>query len=337
MNYEKIVNPETGRKVDVNGRIGKQILDKYVNIMNGGGVCGFNSKTNRCSKKAKETPEKCVLGEKGRCRLKNNSKISSKSLKKIPHHSSSYEMSKYWGGENKFKWSSLLKNIEELLDKMHAKYMHKPALSLKELNYLKDAYDYSPINELRTEYYDVFHFVYQDEIEETFANEYLDEEVENKIDELYEEQPEGWEQLKNELLKELRKPIEITPELTEKRMSLDMKICSDLEKIFIKYNLLDAFKQELRVNKPEWSYRIHSFKQFPIVVAKDIKKGKKKPVDSSINYTGFKPFTCENINNNDEIRFWVDFINKFPSKEQQNVEVSKKIKKSVDFLKCLNL
>jgi len=34
--YSKIINPETGRAVNVNGRIGRQVLKKYINAMNGG-------------------------------------------------------------------------------------------------------------------------------------------------------------------------------------------------------------------------------------------------------------------------------------------------------------
>jgi len=34
--YSKIINPKTGRAVNVNGRIGKQILKNYIDVMNGG-------------------------------------------------------------------------------------------------------------------------------------------------------------------------------------------------------------------------------------------------------------------------------------------------------------
>ena len=69
MNYDYIVNPLTNRKCNINSRNGQRILNQYL-IQEGGDECGFNPKTNRCSKSAKEFPEKCELGEKGRCRLK---------------------------------------------------------------------------------------------------------------------------------------------------------------------------------------------------------------------------------------------------------------------------
>jgi len=31
--WNKIVNPETGRKVNINGKIGSKILQKYVRLM----------------------------------------------------------------------------------------------------------------------------------------------------------------------------------------------------------------------------------------------------------------------------------------------------------------
>ena len=34
--YSKIINPETGRAVNVNGRLGKHILSNYINTLNGG-------------------------------------------------------------------------------------------------------------------------------------------------------------------------------------------------------------------------------------------------------------------------------------------------------------
>ena len=34
--YSKITNPKTGRKVDVNGRLGKNIVRNYLMVLNGG-------------------------------------------------------------------------------------------------------------------------------------------------------------------------------------------------------------------------------------------------------------------------------------------------------------
>ena len=36
--YKKIVNPETGRKVNINNKLGKKILSNYINLLRGGKV-----------------------------------------------------------------------------------------------------------------------------------------------------------------------------------------------------------------------------------------------------------------------------------------------------------
>ena len=36
MTYSKIVNPKTGRKVSTSGRIGREILKQYLNVLTGG-------------------------------------------------------------------------------------------------------------------------------------------------------------------------------------------------------------------------------------------------------------------------------------------------------------
>ena len=41
MLYHKIVNPETGRSVNINSKLGKRIIKKYINNQSGGG--GNNS------------------------------------------------------------------------------------------------------------------------------------------------------------------------------------------------------------------------------------------------------------------------------------------------------
>ena len=35
-NYNKIVNPETGRKVKVSSKIGQRVIKNYLNVQNGG-------------------------------------------------------------------------------------------------------------------------------------------------------------------------------------------------------------------------------------------------------------------------------------------------------------
>ena len=38
--YSKIVNPKTGRKVNINGSLGKSIIKNYLNFLKGGSAIG---------------------------------------------------------------------------------------------------------------------------------------------------------------------------------------------------------------------------------------------------------------------------------------------------------
>ena len=108
MEFKYITNPETNRKCLVNSAQGKRIINNYYrksqlggncgscgvtsgnpimsggssrqlnNYLYGGGVCGYNKSTDRCSKSAKSNPELCELNEKsGRC-MKVKSKAPAK-------------------------------------------------------------------------------------------------------------------------------------------------------------------------------------------------------------------------------------------------------------------
>ena len=50
MEYNKIVNPQTGRKCLVSSPIGRKVLKNYISRQRGGNTnCQFNEKTTRCS------------------------------------------------------------------------------------------------------------------------------------------------------------------------------------------------------------------------------------------------------------------------------------------------
>ena len=50
--YSKIINPETGRSVLVNGLLGKNILKKYLSVLgSGGGNQGMENETEDLVKK----------------------------------------------------------------------------------------------------------------------------------------------------------------------------------------------------------------------------------------------------------------------------------------------
>jgi len=76
MIYNKIVNPETGRLVNIRGRLGRRVLRNYLTILNGGGsVCTrYHSNPIKCQSSRDESGEYCVYtagrvkGEIGQCR-----------------------------------------------------------------------------------------------------------------------------------------------------------------------------------------------------------------------------------------------------------------------------
>ena len=41
--YSKIENPLTGRRVSINGKLGRSILRNYLNVLNGGAAAGGGS------------------------------------------------------------------------------------------------------------------------------------------------------------------------------------------------------------------------------------------------------------------------------------------------------
>ena len=74
--YNQIVNPLTGRRVNINGKIGQNVLRNYMQALNNeqigsGDKCGYNPETDRCgrSKKHIENEEWCEPGNKNRCKF----------------------------------------------------------------------------------------------------------------------------------------------------------------------------------------------------------------------------------------------------------------------------
>ena len=76
MLYNQIVNPITGRKVNINGNLGKKILSNYINYLNGGAskCANFHSDPIKCQSSRDELGNYCVYsaskfrGEVGQCR-----------------------------------------------------------------------------------------------------------------------------------------------------------------------------------------------------------------------------------------------------------------------------
>lgn len=70
MEYQYITNPQTGRKVNVNTKLGQQIINNYASLQSGGaGGCKFNPSTQRCSKTGTQNPRWCMKNPvSGRCK-----------------------------------------------------------------------------------------------------------------------------------------------------------------------------------------------------------------------------------------------------------------------------
>jgi hypothetical protein len=79
--WNKIVNPETGRKVSIYGKIGQNIIFKYIQTGGHSGPCAINTSTGRCSKND-VGDDNCEVNKKsGRC--KKIKKIKKKAVKKV--------------------------------------------------------------------------------------------------------------------------------------------------------------------------------------------------------------------------------------------------------------
>jgi len=59
--YNKIVNPKTGRQVNINSNLGKKILTKYINYMDGGSTIAIRNPKKKVhfDETAEEWDDKC--------------------------------------------------------------------------------------------------------------------------------------------------------------------------------------------------------------------------------------------------------------------------------------
>jgi hypothetical protein len=75
--YNFITNPLTGRKVNINGKIGQRVLANYKRFTQTGGhdgPCALNLKGNRCKKSDTWDNESCELSAKRNCIKKKYTK-----------------------------------------------------------------------------------------------------------------------------------------------------------------------------------------------------------------------------------------------------------------------
>tara|TARA_B110000908_G_C10188954_1_gene419497 strand:+ start:555 stop:1121 length:567 start_codon:yes stop_codon:yes gene_type:complete len=76
MLYNQVINPKTGRKVNINGKLGRQILMNYLNVLQGGAsICtNYHSDPIKCQSSKDSNDKYCVYsagkvkGEVGQCR-----------------------------------------------------------------------------------------------------------------------------------------------------------------------------------------------------------------------------------------------------------------------------
>ncbi len=86
--YNFIVNPLSGRKVYIHGKVGKQVLANYKKLIQTGGhdgPCALNSKGTRCKKSDKWDHKNCELSPKKNCIKKTSGKKPSKKRESIPN------------------------------------------------------------------------------------------------------------------------------------------------------------------------------------------------------------------------------------------------------------
>ena len=78
MNYSFIVNPETGKKCKLGGKLGKKILKNYIILLNGGGSnCSkFHNDPDTCLKTKASVNSQCLYRNRngGQCYLNNTVK-----------------------------------------------------------------------------------------------------------------------------------------------------------------------------------------------------------------------------------------------------------------------
>ena len=69
--YDKITNPLTGRKVNIDSKLGIQILKSYIRVQLGGHKCPCAMGDKGRCKKSLKADGNCELSPKGRCRKRS--------------------------------------------------------------------------------------------------------------------------------------------------------------------------------------------------------------------------------------------------------------------------
>lgn len=95
--YNKIFNPTTGKNVNVNSKLGKQILKKYLEQLGGHiGPCA-KGKSGRCVK-SKKADSECEVSPKGWCKVVKikKTKTKKKKTKKGSDGHAPTKLRKYW-------------------------------------------------------------------------------------------------------------------------------------------------------------------------------------------------------------------------------------------------
>ena len=134
-NYKFIINPTTGRKVNINGKLGQQILNNYTQLSQTGGhnkPCALNSNGTRCVKSKTWDKKNCKLSDKKNCamtlsakkvtkakRSSKTKKSAKKPVKKVDFYNESWVNEANYGSKKSLK---VLKYRREMIDEIFEIY-----------------------------------------------------------------------------------------------------------------------------------------------------------------------------------------------------------------------
>ena len=358
MEYNKIVNPQTGRKCLVRSPIGRKVLKNYISRQSGGNTnCQFNEKTSRCSVRKDGQPNdpKCEYNsDSKRCKKVSapkavvNKATAPKAVDKKTRVPKDVGHKWVLEGNNMIE---LWKNMYALNDYIFATYVHKPALSLKELGYLREVYGYTPENKLNNEWITAGKV---NEIVRIFPT--MDRKNFWQVD--YYTIDMGWmellwDQVVRDIVKEGYKNV------NQARKILIKEALYSLETFYDRHDLKHQFLETLHKYRNDnlWTllqdrYDHNTHKSYlgrynyaplkAVMINADYEKrprlsSRPEKIGYSIKYRNILPFTCSYTSKFEELDAWEDFHRGNLSNEDKNTYIRNRLKESTDFLKCLNL
>ena len=140
MLYTQIVNPKTGRRVNVNGKLGRQILSNYIYVLQGGAFSctDFHSNPIKCQSSKDEQGKYCVYsaaktkGVVGQCK-KSSAKDVEKSRESSRRRSALEEKFQESAAnmvQKRFRSKKLVNKFANTAEDIHQKEKNKNALKM---------------------------------------------------------------------------------------------------------------------------------------------------------------------------------------------------------------